>query len=94
MRLSPSPLPPVAPQRAPSPLQSFPTIAKRETLMDEFEYVMYGLVYKYKPDTGAGAVRVEVYASFGGLLMKVKGDPAKLAVLEVDSNLYLLMRKV
>uniref|UniRef100_A0A383VV07 DNA-directed RNA polymerases I, II, and III subunit RPABC3 n=1 Tax=Tetradesmus obliquus TaxID=3088 RepID=A0A383VV07_TETOB len=74
--------------------ETFPTIAKRETLMDEFEYVMYGLVYKYKPDAGPGAVRVEVYASFGGLLMKVKGDPAKLAVLEVDSTLYLLMRKV
>lgn len=62
--------------------------------MDDFDYVMYGLVYKYKPDTSGAAIKVEVFVSFGGLLMKVKGDPAKLQVLEVDSTVYLLMRKV
>jgi DNA-directed RNA polymerase I, II, and III subunit RPABC3 len=74
--------------------QTFPTISKKETLMDEFEYVMYGLVYKYKPDTSGSVVRVEVFVSFGGLLMKLKGDPAKLSVLAVDSKVYLLMRRV
>lgn len=58
---------------------------------------MYGLVYKYQAEPASkdgGAVKVSVFVSFGGLLMKLKGDPAKLSVLEVDSRVYLLMRKV
>jgi DNA-directed RNA polymerase I, II, and III subunit RPABC3 len=51
-------------------------------------------VYKYK-DTQAGeAVKVEIYISFGGLLMLLVGDPRKLQNLEVDASVYLLMRKV
>lgn len=75
--------------------QNFPTISRRESLLDSYEYVMYGLVYKYAAEPGSkdGGVKVSVYASFGGLLMKLTGDPAKLAVLEVDSKVYLLMRK-
>eukprot|EP00878_Enallax_costatus_P002596 GHUV01002778.1.p1 GENE.GHUV01002778.1~~GHUV01002778.1.p1 ORF type:complete len:155 (+),score=20.83 GHUV01002778.1:148-612(+) len=76
--------------------ENFPNIAKKETLMEDFEYVMHGLVYKYKRDDSQQGVgtRVEVYVSFGGLLMKLRGDPAKLSVLEVDKKVYLLMRKV
>lgn len=77
--------------------QNFPTISRRESLLDAYEYVMYGLVYKYAPEAAStkdGGVKVSVFISFGGLLMKLKGDPAKLAVLEVDSRVYLLMRKV
>jgi DNA-directed RNA polymerase I, II, and III subunit RPABC3 len=57
---------------------------------------MYGLVYKYSPEAASkeGGVRVSVFVSYGGLLMKLTGDPAKLSVLEVDSKVYLLMRKV
>lgn len=62
---------------------------------------MYGLVYKYQAEPGkegmsggSGGVKVSVFVSFGGLLMKLKGDPAKLSVMEVDSKVYLLMRKV
>ncbi len=43
----------------------------------------------------AGAqVRVDVFISFGGLLMQLTGDPSKLEDLAVDSQVYLLMRKV
>lgn len=38
--------------------------------------------------------RVKVYISYGGLLMLITGDLQKLQELEVDSNVYLLMRKV
>jgi DNA-directed RNA polymerase I, II, and III subunit RPABC3 len=38
--------------------------------------------------------RVKVYISFGGLLMLITGDLQKLQELEVDANVYLLMRKV
>jgi hypothetical protein len=68
----------------------------RQSLMDEYEYVMYGKVYKYKdtPDKDNNQVKVEVYVSYGGLLMKLSGDPRKLEELELDSNVYLLIRKV
>jgi DNA-directed RNA polymerase I, II, and III subunit RPABC3 len=36
----------------------------------------------------------EIYASFGGLLMLLKGDPSSAANLELDQRLFLLMRKV
>lgn len=62
--------------------------------MDKFDYVMYGKVFKYKDNTSTGQVRVEVYISFGGLLMQLIGDPKKLEDLEVDNPVYLLMRKV
>jgi hypothetical protein len=51
-------------------------------------------VFKYKDSSASGQVRVEVYISFGGLLMQLVGDPKKLEDLEVDSSVYLLMRKV
>jgi hypothetical protein len=76
-------------------LQNFPTISRKESLLDAYEYVMYGLVYKYQAEAASkdGGVKVSVFVSFGGLLMKLSGDPAKLNVLEVDSKVYLLMRK-
>jgi hypothetical protein len=35
-----------------------------------------------------------VYASFGGLLMKLGGDAAKLRALGVGSTVFLMVRKV
>lgn len=68
--------------------------SNRKTLMDAYEYVMYGKIFKYKDSSRGGQIRVEVYISFGGLLMQLTGDPKKLEALEVDDNVYLLMRKV
>mmetsp|Transcript_26649 Transcript_26649/g.36785 ORF Transcript_26649/g.36785 Transcript_26649/m.36785 type:complete len:149 (-) Transcript_26649:96-542(-) len=63
-------------------------------LADKYEYVMYGKLYKYREDTSSGQLRIEVYISFGGLLMSLKGDPNHMEGLKLDSRLYLLMRKV
>jgi hypothetical protein len=46
--------------------------SKQATLADKYEYVMYGKLYKYQEDTTSGQLRVEVYISFGGLLMLLK----------------------
>ena len=73
---------------------SFPGLKGKQSLMDRYEYVMFGKVFKFKDNTAGGQVRVEVYISFGGLLMLLVGDPKKLESLEVDSSIYLLMRKV
>lgn len=36
----------------------------------------------------------QVYVSYGGLLMQLTGDPKRLEDLDIDQNIYLLMRKV
>ncbi|CAL5221859.1 g4120 [Coccomyxa viridis] len=69
---------------------------ERASLMDTYEYVMFGRIFKYE-DTPSGAnnqMRVQVFISFGGLLLQLTGDLQKLQELEVDANIYLLMRKV
>lgn len=38
-------------------------------------------------------VRV-IYASYGGLLMMLSGDPANTAKLDLDQRVFLLIRKV
>ncbi len=68
------------------------SVGKRRTLADDYQYVMFGKVFKYK-DAGGKKVQAEVYASFGGLLMQMSGDPKKLDELDVDQSVYLLIRK-
>lgn len=72
------------------------------SLMDNYEYVMHGRVFKV---TAAAATsnkaneskqaesKMEVYASYGGLLMSLKGDPRNLQKIELDMRIYLLIRK-
>jgi len=55
---------------------------------------MHGKVFKYGDVNVGGATKLEIYFSFGGLLMKLVGDPSKLKVIEVDSAVYLLIRRL
>lgn len=78
---------------------TFPSLQKMQdtdnkSLMDAYDYVMYGKIFKYKDSSKPGSIKVQVYISFGGLLMQLVGDPKKLETLEVDNNVYLLIRKV
>ncbi|ORX82085.1 RNA polymerase [Basidiobolus meristosporus CBS 931.73] len=61
-----------------------------KNLADDYEYVMYGKVYKYDESSGS---KVSVYASYGGLLMALEGDFRHLQNISVSENIYLLMRK-
>jgi len=62
---------------------------------DSFEYVMYGKIYRIDGDDGPGeASRLAAYVSFGGLLMRLQGDPNNLHGFETDKNVYLLMKKL
>jgi len=65
----------------------------RTTLADKYEYVMYGKVFKYQEESSP-SLKVSVYVSFGGLLMLLKGDPRNLTGIELDSRIYLLIRKL
>ena len=66
--------------------------SNQSSLLDQYEYAMYGKLYKWKQDQPKAPV--EVYVSFGGLLMRLKGDARHLSKLALDSRVYLLMRKI
>jgi len=62
---------------------------------DAFEYVCYGKIYRIEGDDVASeASRLAAYVSFGGLLMRLQGDPNNLHGFEVDNHVYLLLKKL
>ncbi|XP_020255410.1 DNA-directed RNA polymerases II and V subunit 8A-like, partial [Asparagus officinalis] len=56
----------------------------RKSLADKFEYVMHGKLYKISEEGSDGRVKVDIYASFGGLLMMLRGDPSNANNFELD----------
>jgi len=76
-----------------SPDEGFFDASDRPTLADKYEYVMYGKVFKYQEESSP-SLKVSVFVSFGGLLMLLKGDPRNLGGIELDSRIYLLMRRL
>lgn len=65
----------------------------RQSIADNYEYVMYGKLYRVTEGSG-GREKAELNISFGGLLMLLKGDHSHFNKFELDQRLYLLMRKV
>lgn len=61
------------------------------TLADKYEYVMHGRVFKFE-DVPNG--KMALFVSFGGLLMRLEGDPKLFSEVAMGSDLYLLVRKV
>lgn len=61
------------------------------TLMDHFEYVQYGKLYKKESKKGD---TVSVMVSYGGLLMKLDAGKRELENLHMDQRLYLLIKRV
>lgn len=59
------------------------------SLADDYDYVMYGTVYKF--DEGKND-NISVYLSYGGLLMCLEGSYRSLSSLKQD-NIYLLIRR-
>jgi DNA-directed RNA polymerase I, II, and III subunit RPABC3 len=51
--------------------------------MDSFDYVMHGRIFSLE-HVGQSNQLVEVQVSFGGLLLKVRGEQAQLSALEAD----------
>ena len=62
------------------------------SLLDKYEYAMYGKLYKWKQDNPKAPIEVQV--SYGGLLMRLRGDPKMLQKLALDMRVYLLIRKL
>lgn len=63
---------------------------------NSFEYVMYGKIYRLEGDDSSTEPnsRLAAYVSYGGLLMRLQGDANNLHGFEVDSHIYLLMKKL
>ncbi|KAJ6509224.1 hypothetical protein DFH06DRAFT_993285 [Mycena polygramma] len=62
----------------------------RRGLEEDYEYVMYGKVYKF--DQGTNEI-VTAYASFGGLLLSLTGSFRHLTSVVLGEPVYVLMRK-
>ncbi|KAI0274820.1 RNA polymerase [Gloeopeniophorella convolvens] len=62
----------------------------RRGLEDDYDYVMYGKVYRFDP---GNQETVTAYASFGGLLMSLSGSFRHMANVVLGDPVYLLMRK-
>ena len=61
------------------------------TLIDDYDYVMHGKIFKYQLDEEQR--NITIYVSFGGLLMSIKGEVKTLKALQIDSRIYLLMKE-
>lgn len=66
--------------------------AEDQGLANDYDYVLMGKVYKFD-DSVRGDNQTTAYASFGGLLMALRGSFRHLAGVTVGENVYLLMRK-
>ncbi|KAL5160028.1 DNA-directed RNA polymerases II, IV and V subunit 8B [Glycine soja] len=70
------------------------------SIQDKFEYIMHGRLYNItKPqleekECSKPQLEVEVYASFGGLQLMLKGHASHCVKFAVDQKLFLLIRKV
>ncbi|KIJ08917.1 hypothetical protein PAXINDRAFT_139074 [Paxillus involutus ATCC 200175] len=62
----------------------------RKGLEEDYDYVMYGKVYKFD---GGTAEIVTAYASFGGLLLSLTGSFRHMANVVLGDPVYILLRK-
>ncbi|XP_019857010.1 PREDICTED: DNA-directed RNA polymerases I, II, and III subunit RPABC3-like [Amphimedon queenslandica] len=72
--------------------EDFPTVTDGATssLADAFQYIMYGKIYRLEGAEDS----LSVYVSFGGLLMRLKGDDLQGLMMMMDMNVYLLLKKM
>ncbi|KAI0283447.1 hypothetical protein BGY98DRAFT_952452 [Russula aff. rugulosa BPL654] len=62
----------------------------RRGFEDDYDYVMYGRVYRFDPGDDD---EVTAYASFGGLLMSLTGSFRHMTNIVLGDPVFLLMRK-
>ncbi|KAL7069449.1 putative RNA polymerase II B8 subunit [Cryptosporidium serpentis] len=64
--------------------------AAPQTLMDQYDYVMYGKIYRVEEKQSD---RRTLYASYGGLLMALTADKNLVGDFTLDMRLYCLVRR-
>ena len=60
------------------------------SLLDKYDYAMHGKIFRREALDGD---RVAVYVSHGGLLMKIRGTGRFFSSLELDTEVYTLLKK-
>ncbi|KAK7352458.1 hypothetical protein VNO80_17880 [Phaseolus coccineus] len=63
------------------------------SIQDKFEYIMHGRLYNIE-ECSKPQFEVEVYASFGGLQLMLRGHASHCVKFAVDQKLFLLIRKI
>ncbi|KAJ6379358.1 hypothetical protein OIU76_016061 [Salix suchowensis] len=76
---------------APSSIQILISNHPKKT---SFEYVTHGKLYKIDKEGSGADFKLEIYISFGGLQLLLRGDPKSLARFQLDKNYFMLMRKM
>ncbi|XP_030528047.1 DNA-directed RNA polymerases II, IV and V subunit 8B [Rhodamnia argentea] len=84
-----------------TPDTGFYTPGNRKSIADKYEYIMHGKLYKISEDDAGRSskgsvkgVKAEIYVSYGGLLMMLRGDPSNLHQFDLDQRLFLCIRKL
>lgn len=54
---------------------------------------MFGKIYRINNDEDKESTTLSVYASFGGLLMRLTGEASYLQGFVSDSNIYMMMKR-
>ncbi|XP_037492964.1 LOW QUALITY PROTEIN: DNA-directed RNA polymerases II and V subunit 8A [Jatropha curcas] len=68
---------------------------KEGSIADKYEYIMYGKLYKITEEgSNRRRVQEELFISFGGLLLDMKGNPDYVTEFQLDHKYYLCMRKL
>ena len=76
----------------PSPTTfNYDNYIKKDTLMDKYDYVMYGKIFKFTEENDGN---VTISVSFGGLLFSIKGQPSAFNDINLDERIYLLLKKI
>jgi DNA-directed RNA polymerase I, II, and III subunit RPABC3 len=70
---------------------SYDLYTKKNTLLDKYDYVMYGKIFKFNEENDG---RVSLFVSFGGLLLSITGNQNHLQDLKIDERIYLLLKKI
>ena len=60
------------------------------SLLDSYDYGMCGKVFRYDHTEEN---KVSIIASFGGLLMQLKGEVTHLRKIKLDDRIYALLRR-
>ncbi|KAI9081619.1 hypothetical protein K1719_036505 [Acacia pycnantha] len=64
------------------------------SIQDKFEYIMHGRLYNITQEGSEDENEVEVYTSFGGLQMMLRGNSSHCLKFVMDQNMFLLLRKI
>ncbi|KAI4342809.1 hypothetical protein MLD38_027387 [Melastoma candidum] len=83
-----------------TPDTGYYTPGGKKSIADKYEYIMHGKLYKIseedpgKAKSSTKGVKAEIYVSYGGLLMMLRGDPSNLHKFDLDQRLFLCIRKL